>query len=146
MDKVRDDRRRFLAVGAGLAVAPMCVGCGGDDSNTPAQTRFDVAAVSAVAVGQRIANRDARVVLVRDAMGLFAFSMVCTHEGCIVEDPAATDGAIVCRCHNARFTGDGARVSGPATRNLPRHFVEVVGGRVFVDTARTVDDAARAAV
>ncbi len=145
MDKVRDDRRRFLAVSAGAAVVPLCVaGCGGD-SDPPAQTRFDVAAAGALNIGDRLANRTARVVLVRDAMGLFAFSMVCTHEACTVEDPAS-DGAIVCRCHNARFDGDGRRVSGPATRDLPRLFVEVSAGRVFVDTARTVDDNARAPV
>jgi len=142
MDSVRDDRRRFLVVGAGLAVAPLCAGCGDD---APTEGRVDMAAVGDLAVGQRLANRDARVVLVRDAMGLFAFSMNCTHERCVVNDPE-TDGSVVCPCHNSRFDGEGRRVSGLAMRDLPRHFVEVSGGRVFVDTSRTVDAAARAAV
>jgi Rieske Fe-S protein len=47
-----------------------------------------------------------------------AFSMACTHEGCLLE---ITNGQqFDCPCHFSRFAKDGSVVQGPATRSLQR--------------------------
>jgi nitrite reductase/ring-hydroxylating ferredoxin subunit len=46
-----------------------------------------------------------------------AFSAVCPHAGCVVNE--VTDGEIVCPCHQSKFSiTDGSRKSGPATKGL----------------------------
>jgi cytochrome b6-f complex iron-sulfur subunit len=59
---------------------------------------------------------DAPVFIGRDAQGLFALSAICTHLGCTLNQ---TDEGFVCPCHQSRFSSDGARLSGPASRALP---------------------------
>lgn len=45
-----------------------------------------------------------------------AFSMACTHEGCLLD---ITNGQqFDCPCHFSRFANDGSVVQGPATRSL----------------------------
>ncbi len=73
-----------------------------------------------------------------DADGLFAFSTVCTHDGCTIGAPSATTGATVCPCHGARFDGNGAVVQGPARNPLPHYALMVCNGKVYVDTSSEV--------
>jgi len=73
-----------------------------------------------------------------DADGLFAFSTVCTHDGCTIGAPSATTGATVCPCHGARFDGNGAVVQGPARNPLPHYALMVCNGKVYVDTTSEV--------
>jgi Rieske Fe-S protein len=67
----------------------------------------------------------------RDARGLYAFSAVCPHEGCVVQ---ITRGAsTTCPCHDSTFDDDGDWTGGPARRPLLNHPVQVCEGRVYVD-------------
>lgn len=54
------------------------------------------------------------------ARGYVAYSMVCTHAGCLVSSRA--DGDLLCPCHVSRFdpTNGATVVSGPAPRPLPQ--------------------------
>lgn len=54
--------------------------------------------------------------------GYLAYSRVCTHAGCPVALYRAPDRQLLCPCHQSLFNvlGDGAVVSGPADRALPR--------------------------
>lgn len=71
------------------------------------------------------------VVVARDARGLYAFSAVCPHEGCVVQ---ITRGAsTACPCHDSTFDDDGDWTGGPARRPLLNHPVQVCEGRVYVD-------------
>jgi Rieske Fe-S protein len=71
------------------------------------------------------------VVVARDARGLYAFSAVCPHEGCVVR---ITRGAsTICPCHDSTFDDDGDWTGGPARRPLLNHPVQVCEGRVYVD-------------
>lgn len=45
-----------------------------------------------------------------------AFSMVCTHEGCLTEIRNAE--RFECPCHLSRFAADGSVINGPAQRPL----------------------------
>lgn len=71
------------------------------------------------------------VAVVRDAEGVFAVSLVCTHLGCIVK-PSAT--GFDCPCHGSRFAPDGSVTHGPAPVAL--NWIEVSGA----DGQYTVDE------
>lgn len=86
-------------------------------------------------------NRDPFIVA-QDANGLFAYSAICTHEGCKIGTPSST-GATTCPCHGAKFDGNGAVTKGPARTNLSHYAVALCGGHVYVDTATTVDASTR---
>jgi cytochrome b6-f complex iron-sulfur subunit len=61
---------------------------------------------------------------------LVAYSMTCTHLGCVVNTPDA-NGQTVCGCHGSRFAADGTVIDGPANRPLEAIKLEVVDGAVF---------------
>lgn len=73
-----------------------------------------------------------KVLLVEKEGGeLMAISTVCTHLGCSVFYRPERN-VFECPCHDGRFDGDGAPVSGPPTRALPRYEVQVRENKVFV--------------
>jgi ubiquinol-cytochrome c reductase iron-sulfur subunit len=59
--------------------------------------------------------------------GYMAYSRVCTHAGCPVALYRAPDRELMCPCHQSVFDvlADGAVVSGPADRALPRLPIEI---------------------
>jgi Rieske Fe-S protein len=70
------------------------------------------------------------VALFRDAKGIYAVSLVCTHLGCIVKPREA---GFDCPCHGSRFAADGSVQKGPAPRPLPWFKVTGKGGNYVVD-------------
>lgn len=58
-----------------------------------------------------------RLALLRDAHGIYALSLVCTHLGCTITVSA---GALACPCHGSVFDRQGQVVRGPADRPLKR--------------------------
>ncbi|MEO8875281.1 MAG: Rieske (2Fe-2S) protein, partial [Polyangiaceae bacterium] len=81
----------------------------------------------------------------QDADGFFAFSAVCTHQGCQVGSPSAATGKTSCPCHGAQFDGNGAVLKGPARSPLPHFAVALCGGHLYVDSSATVDASTRTA-
>lgn len=94
----------------------------------------DVGALKAYAVGTfKLLEADfGRVIVARDAKGLYAFSGMCTHMGGSI---ALSDdkGTTVCPSHQSMFGANGEVLKGPATRPLPHFPVKVCDGRVLVD-------------
>ena len=73
--------------------------------------------------------------LFRDAEGVYAISIICTHLGCIVKPTA---NGFECPCHGSAFAADGSVVRGPAPRALSWLKVSANGNTVVVDEGANV--------
>jgi cytochrome b6-f complex iron-sulfur subunit len=83
---------------------------------------------------RKVSVRGKPVAVVRTDSDFVAFSLVCTHLGCIVHwNGKARE--FDCPCHAARFNADGEVIAGPPPRPLPAYSVSVVQGEVFVKGA-----------
>ena len=73
---------------------------------------------------------DDEVVVTQPESGTFkAFTAVCTHQGCIVNEIA--DNVITCPCHGSQYSAsDGSVEGGPAPAPLAEVDVKVVDGQV----------------
>ena len=67
-------------------------------------------------------------VLFKSKTGVYAYSAVCTHEGCTVQYNSASKN-LQCACHGAVFDPgkDGTVVTGPTNKPLPKIKVAVEG-------------------
>ncbi len=87
----------------------------GPDGKT---TGIPIASTRQIPVGSGTIFPGDHLVVTQPVAGEFkAFSIVCTHLGCLCDKVA--DGTIDCPCHGSTFSiTDGAVVTGPATRPL----------------------------
>jgi len=70
----------------------------------------------------------------RAADGVVAYTAICTHNGCDVEDWLADTQQLSCACHSSTFDpkDGGTVVDGPAPRMLPALPLKVVDGKLVV--------------
>ena len=135
------DRRTLLrgaaVTGALGASAGLLAGCGGDESPSSGSSGSGSAAggnelgsTSQIPVGGGKIFGAQQVVITQPAKGQFeAFSAVCTHQGCTVNE--VSNGRIICPCHGSMFSiRDGSVVGGPAQRPLPKENLAVKGGEI----------------
>jgi rieske iron-sulfur protein len=68
------------------------------------------------------------------ADGVVAYTAICTHSGCEVEDWLKEEQLLYCACHSSKFDPrHGARVvEGPAPRSLPALPLRVADGNLVV--------------
>lgn len=90
-----------------------------------------LAATSDIPVGGGKIFTGQQVVVTQPAAGQFmAFSAVCTHMQCLVDQVA--NGTIDCPCHGSEFSiKNGAVVQGPATMPLPAKNIKVSGNEIL---------------
>ena len=109
------------------------------DASPPDQERRHAAlrgtvlgAAREIPVGGGTIFTAARVVVTQPARGQYrAFSAVCTHVGCVLNQ--VTGGTINCPCHGSRFTiTNGAVVAGPAPAPLPKKQIKIVDGAIVL--------------
>jgi Rieske Fe-S protein len=92
-----------------------------------------LATTSEIPVGSGKIFTAQQVVVTQPAAGEFkAFSAVCTHMGCIVNQ--ISNGTIDCPCHGSQYNiTTGAVVAGPAPRPLPAKQITVSGTSITLD-------------
>jgi thiosulfate dehydrogenase [quinone] large subunit len=129
---LRDRREvmRILGVVA-ASVAAVFVGRRFENSNPTPEAGTAIAKEAEFPIGSSkefIAADGSPAVLFRTKSGVFAYSRVCTHQGCSVSYEAASN-VLICPCHNARFdpTRDGSVISGPTKIALPKIKVAIIG-------------------
>ena len=103
---------------SGAATAPTASGAasGAAGSGAPAVAALATTAEVPEGGGKIIDGKN--IVLTQPQAGSFkAFTAVCTHQGCIVNQ--ISNGTIDCPCHGSKFSiKDGSVVNGPATSPL----------------------------
>jgi cytochrome b6-f complex iron-sulfur subunit len=85
-----------------------------------------------VGSGKVVAMGSEPTIVVNTAQGVFAYSAICTHLGCIVmfDD---MNGTIVCPCHDGRFSPEnGTVVSGPPPAALASVAVVLEDDEIYV--------------
>jgi nitrite reductase/ring-hydroxylating ferredoxin subunit len=138
--------RRNLVAGAGLLGLSLALtACGAGDTAPATPTsgpgappvpleapaaETDLAKAADIPVGGGAVFPTNRVVVTQPSAGQFkAFSAICSHEGCTINQVA--DGTINCPCHGSRYSiTDGSVVHGPATRPLHTRSITVRDGAV----------------
>jgi Rieske Fe-S protein len=139
------DRRAFLTMAlAGVA----CAGCASASTSGIAPKAFgDVAAgkASDLRLGSIVAVAGAPACVARDAQGLYAMTVTCTHSGCDISSQGTIGASgLLCGCHGSEFDANGAVVNGPATQPL-QHFELTIDaqGSLTIHGAVPVDAATR---
>lgn len=95
----------------------------------PADAPKGLAATGDIPVGGGAVFQAEQVVITQPSPGEFrAYSAVCTHQGCIVND--VVGGTINCNCHGSKFALDGSVSQGPASAPLPAVAVKVTGDQI----------------
>ena len=120
-------RRAFLA-----ACAPLAASCARTPPGPPAAKAVSLPLdrfPAGVRVTVRVSGRP--VEILRDASGVTARSLLCTHQGCEVawSEP---DGVYACPCHEGRFDAEGRPKEGPPPKPLAVLPARVEGPLVLV--------------
>jgi thiosulfate dehydrogenase [quinone] large subunit len=129
------DRRGFIRISsiAGLTVA--AVGLGRlfpkSAAATVSATPQNIIEDSSLSIGETfnfISKSGSPAVLFKSKTGVYAYSAVCTHEGCTVQYNSASKN-LQCGCHGAVFDpgNEGKVVTGPTNKALPKIKVAVEG-------------------
>jgi Rieske Fe-S protein len=141
-------RRRTVLLGVGgVGAVAAIAACGstsssGDESgnggsgnegsgNGGASTASkDLGATSAIPVGGGKIFADQLVVVTQPTAGAFkAFTAVCTHMGCTVNQ--VSNGLIICPCHGSQYSiTDGAVKQGPAPSPLAAKQITVANDQI----------------
>ena len=103
-------------------------------SASPAK-KFKVNLPDVLPEGEAFIPSGRNVAVFRDAEGVFAISIICTHLGCIVKP---TPDGFACPCHGSGFKKDGTVTKGPAPKPLPWLKVSNSEGAFFIDEEATV--------
>jgi cytochrome b6-f complex iron-sulfur subunit len=107
-------RRKLLLAGGG-AICVHAIGCGSD---YVLPTEIPAGNASSLAVGSLVPVSAAPAAIGRDSGGIFAMTLVCTHQGCDIRSGSVSPTLIHCPCHGSDFNGQGVPIQGPAPRPL----------------------------
>ena len=104
--------------------------------------KFRLTLPETLAAGEAFVPPGRSVAVFKDAGGVYAVSIICTHLGCVVKPNA--DG-FECPCHGSKFTSEGEVQKGPAPMPLPWLKVSVDGGVITIDEGAAVPQGTKVA-
>lgn len=122
-EEISFPRRKFLQLSAKLALGLAGIlGLGGlvrYFSHKPAvqtPSSYDLGPAADFPASGKLIRLDIPAIIYKTKAGFQAFSLVCTHLGCTVEEDGENFN---CPCHGSQFDHDGSVLKGPATKKLP---------------------------
>ena len=138
-EEVSFPRRNFLQLSAKLALGLAGIlGLSGlvrffshePTGQTPSS--YDLGLTVDFPTSGKLIRLDIPAIIYQTKDGFKAYSLVCTHLGCTVEE----EGDIFrCPCHESQFDHDGSVLKGPAKESLPRLKVALSeDGRLILTT------------
>jgi cytochrome b6-f complex iron-sulfur subunit len=138
-------RRRFLAVAGAAAAAG---GCSSPGASPAPVGEVQAGDVSELVVGSLVVVGSEPVCIGRDAAGVYAMTLTCTHAGCdIGRQGLVSAQRLLCGCHGSEFDANGNVLRGPATRPLDHFAVSVDAvGTLTIHGDQIVDASQRLAV
>lgn len=133
-------RRKMLVLGCG-AICAHALGCGGGaDIQLP--TTVAAGSASSLSVGT-LRALSVPVAIGRDSGGVYAMTLVCTHQGCDLSS-GISSAQIACPCHGSLFDVQGNVLRGPAARALSHFAVtQDSSGQLTVHTDQAVSASTR---
>ena len=133
------DRRGFIRISSIAALTVAAVGLGRlfpkSAAATVSATPQNIIEDSSLSIGETFnftSKSGSPAVLFKSKTGVYAYSAVCTHEGCTVQYNSASKN-LQCGCHGAVFDpeSDGNALSGPTNKPLPKIKVAVEGAWIL---------------
>lgn len=93
-----------------------------------------IAAISQItAEGLRFDYMDTPSMVIRMSDGTYgAYSLVCTHLGCIVKWEVKNQD-FYCPCHAGKFDENGVNISGPPPKPLTKYRLSIEGNDIYVE-------------
>ena len=139
-------RRRFLQIALSASTLPLGTGACGGSGNGPDNVG-DIAAGNAaeLTVGTLKGLGSQPACIGRDADGVYAMTLTCTHQACnMATQGSVSSSGISCACHGSRFDVEGNLTRGPASAALAHLSVTAdATGALTVHTGTVVADAVR---
>ncbi len=89
-------------------------------------------------VGEVVSLRKEKTFIARTEGGFLAFSSVCPHLRCVVNWNQVLK-KFECPCHGAKFNQTGEVLEGPPPRPLDLYKLQIVEGKLVVDTSSPVE-------
>ena len=131
-----------LVAAAAVATGGAAAACG------PPFGVVSAGSASALAVGELKAVPGAAAAIGRDGGGVYALTLVCTHQGCDMStEGTVSSSGIFCACHGSRFDVDGNVLQGPASSPLQHYQVTAdAQGNLTIDGNAPVSASTRLAV
>jgi len=123
--------------------------CSDDDGQSPASGPVTAGNVKDLPTGTIKLLKSKKVIIGRDAGGVYAMTAICTHEQCDMSGNSGNIGTdtIECTCHGSKFDKLGKVTNGPAKSNLDHYKVEIAtNGDITVQAGTVVGIDARTAV
>ena len=138
-EEISFPRRKFLQLSAKLALGLAGIlGLGGlvrYFSHEPAgqtPSSYDLGLAADFPASGKLTRLDIPAIIYKTKDGFQAYSLVCTHLGCTVEEDGEN---FSCPCHGSQFDHDGSVLKGPATKQLPGLMVTMSeDGRLILES------------
>jgi len=128
-EEISFPRRKFLQLSAKLALGLAGIlGLGGlvrYFSHEPAgqtPSSYDLGLAAEFPANGKLVRLDIPAIIYKTKDGFQAYSLVCTHLGCTVEEDGEN---FSCPCHGSQFNQDGSVLKGPAAKPLSGLKVEI---------------------